>query len=46
MLIVIGSVMIGIQVAFYVALSAVPVMLVTLVMVAIESSAEPEDGPT
>lgn len=46
MLIVIGSVMIGIQVAFYVALSAVPVMLVTLVMVAIDSSAEPEDGPT
>lgn len=45
LLVVLGCVAIGIQVAFYAALAAVPVMIVTLVMVAIESSREPDDGP-
>ncbi len=42
-LIVIGCVAIGMQVALYAALGAVPVMLVVLMMVAVDSSAEPED---
>ncbi len=43
MILVIACVLVGIQVAFYVALAAVPVMILTLVMVAIDFSAEPED---
>lgn len=45
LLVVLGCVGIGIEVAFYAALAAVPVMIVALVMVAIEASREPEDGP-
>jgi hypothetical protein len=45
LLIVLGCVGIGIEVAFYAALAAVPVMIVALVMVAIEASREPDDGP-
>lgn len=45
LLLVLGCVAIGIQVAFYAALAAVPVMICTLMMVAVESSREPEDGP-
>lgn len=45
LLVVLGCVGIGIEVAFYAALAAVPVMIVALVMIAIEASREPEDGP-
>jgi hypothetical protein len=45
LLVVLGCVGIGIEVAFYAALAAVPVMIVALVMVAIEASREPDDGP-
>lgn len=45
LLVVLGCLAIGIEVAFYAALAAVPIMIVALVMVAIESSREPDDGP-
>lgn len=45
LLLVLGCVLGGIQVAFYVALAAVPVMICALMMLAVESSREPEDGP-
>ncbi|MBX3578342.1 MAG: hypothetical protein KF723_14140 [Rhizobiaceae bacterium] len=43
LVLVLGCVLIGIEVAFYAALAAVPIMLVTLMMVAIESSREPDE---
>ncbi|WP_018388271.1 hypothetical protein [Ancylobacter sp. FA202] len=46
LLLVLGCVAIGIQVAFYTALAAVPVLICVLMMLAVESSREPEDGPT
>ncbi|WP_425105904.1 hypothetical protein [Ancylobacter sp.] len=45
LLLVLGCVLGGIQVAFYVALAAVPVLICALMMLAVESSREPEDGP-
>jgi len=42
LVLVLGCVLIGIEVAFYAALAAVPIMLVTLLMVAVESSREPD----
>lgn len=45
LLLVFGCLAIGIEVAFYAALAAVPVMICTMMMVAVESSREPEDGP-
>lgn len=45
LLLVLGCVAIGIQVAFYAALAAVPVLICALMMLAVESSREPEDGP-
>lgn len=45
LLVVLGCVGIGIEVAFYAALAAVPVLIIALVMLAIESSREPQDGP-
>ena len=42
LVLVLGCVLIGIEVAFYAALAAVPIMLVTLMMVAVESSREPD----
>ena len=45
LLLVLGCILGGIQVAFYVALAAVPVLICALMMVAVESSREPEDGP-
>lgn len=44
LLLVLGCVGIGIQVAFYAALAAVPVLICTLMMVAVESSREPGAG--
>lgn len=45
LLLLLGCIAIGIQVAFYAALAAVPVLICTLMMVAVESSREPQDGP-
>lgn len=45
LLLVLGCVLGGLQVAFYVALAAVPVLICALMMLAVESSREPEDGP-
>lgn len=45
LLLVLGCVLGGIQVAFYVALAAVPVLICALMMLAVESSREPEDEP-
>ncbi|MFA5120473.1 hypothetical protein [Zavarzinia sp.] len=42
-MVVIGCVAIGMQVALYAALAAVPVVLVVLMMLAVDSSAEPGD---
>lgn len=42
LLLTLGCVAIGIEVAFYAALAAVPIMILTLAMVALESSKEPE----
>lgn len=42
LVLILGCVVIGIEVAFYAALAAVPIMLVTVMMVSIESSREPE----
>ncbi len=42
LLLTLASVAVGIDVAFYVALAAVPLILLTLVMVAIDSSREPD----
>lgn len=45
LLLLLGCIAIGIKVAFYAALAAVPVLICTLMMVAVESSREPQDGP-
>ncbi len=42
LLLTLGCVAIGIEVAFYAALAAVPIVILTLAMVALESSNEPE----
>lgn len=42
LLLTLGCIAIGIEVAFYAALAAVPIMILTLAMVALESSNEPE----
>ncbi|MDQ0346586.1 hypothetical protein [Ancylobacter vacuolatus] len=46
LLLVLGCIAIGIQVAFYAALAAVPVLICVLMMLAVDSSREPEDGPS
>ena len=43
LLLVLATVMIGIEVAFYAALAAVPILVVTLAMVAIDASRDPEE---
>lgn len=43
LVVVLACAVVGIEVAFYAALAAVPIMLVTLMMLAIESSREPEE---
>lgn len=42
LLLIIGCVAVGIEVAFYSALAAVPILIFTLAMVALDSSKEPE----
>lgn len=42
LVLILGCVVIGIEIAFYAALAAVPIMLVTVMIVAIDSSREPD----
>lgn len=45
LLLVLATVALGIEVAFYAALAAVPILIVALAMVAIDSSRDPEEAP-